>query len=61
VLRPPIQEPAIDDKLCSLDVGCLIRRKKEDRASYIFGPTAIVGNLLIYLRGAIFGNKLEPR
>jgi hypothetical protein len=30
---------AIDDKLCSLDVSCLIRREKEDGAGYIFGPT----------------------
>jgi hypothetical protein len=29
---------AIDDKLCSLDVSCLIRREKEDGAGYIFGP-----------------------
>jgi hypothetical protein len=30
---------AIDDKLCSLDVSCLIRRKKEDGVGYIFGST----------------------
>ena len=36
---------AIDDKLCSLDVNCLIRREKEDGAGYIFGPAdAISGS-----------------
>ena len=29
---------AIDDKLYSLDVSCIIRREKEDGAGYIFGP-----------------------
>src|SRR6266851_6837029 len=33
---------AIDDKLCSLDVSCLIRREKEDGAGYIFGPTEAI-------------------
>jgi len=45
VLRRRSKNAAIDDKLCSLDVSCLIRREKEDGAGYIFGPAdAISGS-----------------